>query len=138
MAHGLVVLVSRIPGSTDRIITHGVNGFLCDKDAPEEYVAVLRRVSSNPAEFAAVGSAAYRTVSSRYSADALAAQYETLFNGGPVRAERAPKRIDGHIELAPALRFPGIVFQVKHRVADIWKWLAHGRRAVSRDARSET
>jgi glycosyltransferase involved in cell wall biosynthesis len=126
MAHGLLVLVSRIPGSTDRIITHGVDGFLCDKDAPEDYVAVLRRVSSSPAEFAAVSDAARRTVSLRYSADAIAAQYESLFNGGRV-SRKATMELDGQIQVPRDLwlNFPGIILQGKHRVADFWRQVAH-------------
>jgi glycosyltransferase involved in cell wall biosynthesis len=133
MAHGLVVLVSRIPGATDRIITHGVDGFLCDKDVPEDYVAILRRVSSSPAEFAGVSGAARRTVSSRYSADAIAAQYESLFKERTVRTKRAVKDLNGSIQIPPnlLLNFPGTVFQAKHRVVDIWRRVAHGRRPVS-------
>ena len=131
MARGLVVLASRLPGATDRVITHEVDGFLCDKDAPEEYAAILRRVSSNPSEFAAVSGAARRTVLSRYSADALAAQYEALFDRGPLRAETVVKNLEGRIQIPRDAAFPGIVFQAKHRAADLWKWLAHGKRAVS-------
>jgi glycosyltransferase involved in cell wall biosynthesis len=132
MAHGLVVLASRILGSTDRIITHGMDGFLCDKDAPEDYVAVLRRVSSSPTEFAAVSGAARRTVSSRYSADALAARYESLFSAGRV-SRRATMEPDGQIQVPRdvLLDFPGIILQGKHRAADFWRQVVGGMRPVS-------
>jgi glycosyltransferase involved in cell wall biosynthesis len=132
MAHGLVVLVSRIPGATDRIITHGVDGFLCDKDAPGDYVTVLRRFSKNPAEFATISSAAHRTVLSRYSADALAAKYEALLNGSRVSTQKARRNLNGQIEFPPELlpHFGGIFLQGRHRLGDIWRRVARGRRPV--------
>jgi glycosyltransferase involved in cell wall biosynthesis len=132
MAHGLVVLVSHIPGATDRIITHGVDGFLCDKDATEDYVAILRRVSSDPAEFGAISAAARRTVLSRYSADTIVAQYESLFKGGRVSTKPAME-LDGQVQVPRDLRlnFPGIILQAKHRLVDIWRQVARGRCPVS-------
>jgi glycosyltransferase involved in cell wall biosynthesis len=140
MANGLVVVGPHLPGSTDRIVRHGVDGFLCDRNQPGEYVAVLRRVAANPAEFAAVSQAAQRAMQARYSVDTLAAQYERLFDS---RSDVPPKiescKLDAHISIPPALlpNFPGLLLQCKHRVADVWHNLAHGRRPVAREPRLE-
>ena len=95
-------------------------------------VAILRRVSCSPAESAAVSGAARRTVASRYSADAIAVQYESLFKGGGV-STKAAVDLDDQIQVPRDLliNFPGIILQCKHRVADLWRRVAHGRRPVS-------
>jgi glycosyltransferase involved in cell wall biosynthesis len=134
MAHGLVVLASRLPGATDRIITHGIDGFLCDCNTPEEYVEVLRRVSVAPAEFAIVSAAAHHSAFSRYSADVLAAQYEALFDSPDRKHRRSAQPFMNGPTTIPETLFsdlPGIVRQCKHRIADFCRALAHGQRRVS-------
>jgi glycosyltransferase involved in cell wall biosynthesis len=131
MARGLVVVASRLPGATDRMITHGVDGFLCDRNSPKEYTRILQRVSITPSEFVAVSRAARKTVSP-YSVDALAVQYESLFErakagGRPVGGDLG-RRIHVPPELLP--HFPGILLQCKHRLADVWRRLSCGQRPV--------
>ena len=130
MAHGLIVVASRLSGSTDRIITHGVDGFLCDREAPEEFAGVLQRFADRPSEFGAISAAARASTLSRYSADALAAQYEALFDRGLVRVKMEVTNYKGRIRIPSTVAFPGIVFQAKHRAVDLWRWVAHGKRAV--------
>jgi hypothetical protein len=113
------------------MITHAIDGFLCDRERPEEYFRILRRLSNAPTEFDSVSTAAWNTVLSRYSADALSAQYEPLFNR--TTRGKAPKceRKAVHVSDTAALPdFPGIVLQCKHRLADLWLALAKGRRPV--------
>lgn len=130
MAHGLVVLASRLPGSTDRIIKDGVDGFLCDYGKPEEYARTMLRLAEQPAEFAAVSAAAHQTALRRYSTDALVTQYENLFNdvdGGEARTMK--KDIRQRIVVSGELRwnFPGFLFQCKHRLGDAWRYMASSR-----------
>lgn len=133
MAHGLVVLASRLPGATDRIITDGVDGFLCDREAPKDYVNILQRFVDEPGGFEAVSSAARRTVLSSFSADALVEQYESLFESGRASTRRTVENSDLQFQVPSELQlnFPGIILQAKHRVADIWRLVARGRRPVS-------
>jgi glycosyltransferase involved in cell wall biosynthesis len=132
MAHGLVVVASRLLGATDRMITHGVDGFLCDRNSPQEYTRILQRVSSTPLEFAAV-SRAGRTAVLPYSADALAVEYETLFERAKVGGRPVGGHLGRRIHVPPELlpHFPGILLQCKHRLADVWRRLACGQRPVA-------
>jgi glycosyltransferase involved in cell wall biosynthesis len=131
MAHGLVVLASRLPGATDMIINDKVDGFLCDRNKPEEYVSILRDFVAQPAEFGPVSQAARQTAMTRYGSDTFAAQYESLFeraNGKrPAPLANAPK-----VEVLPELRphFPGLLLQGKHRAADLWRRIARGTRPM--------
>jgi glycosyltransferase involved in cell wall biosynthesis len=132
MAHGVVVLASRLPGATDRIITHGVDGFLCDRERPGEYVEIVRRVGKSPAEFAAVSKAARATVEARFSVEALAARYESIFGRNERRLPVVAGKSKGQIEVPPELRpgIPGFLFQCKHRIADAWRAWAKEARPV--------
>ena len=131
MTHGLVALASRLPGSTDRIITHGVDGFLCDANNPADYVAHLRRLQSNAEEFSRVSAAARRTVTRQFSVGRLAREYEPIFEpaGGPRNVPVEVAQCEVASSLIPfTVGFPR---QVRHRLADIWKSLAHDRHHVT-------
>ncbi len=134
MAHGLVMLASRIPGSTDRIITHGVDGFLCDRNSPQEYVALLKRLSQSQGEFVSVSRAAQSTIQSRYSVPALAGQYLTLFDQknnlvSSHQKPAAPSSPKVCQELLPLC--PGFFKQSKHRLGDLWRqWAKNQHPAI--------
>jgi glycosyltransferase involved in cell wall biosynthesis len=120
MAHGLVVVASRLPGSTDRIINHGVDGYLCDRERPSEYVSVLKGFIDQPQSFGSLSRAASHTAASRYSATVLAARYESLF-AAPRRTSIAlPKQLRDGIIVPQSLRprFHGIILHARHRIAD--------------------
>lgn len=133
MAAGLVAVASRLPGSTDEIILHGVDGFLCNKDAPGEYVSVLRKLRADVARFRAVSQAAQLKVRREYDVRKLAQQYEELF-AIPRRGAAWPVTAiaRGARAFPPGLAGEcfGLVWQVKHRLADVWHSVAHGRQVV--------
>jgi len=130
MAHGLVALAAHIPGSTDRIITHGVDGFLCDRHSHAEYVGHLRRLHMHADEFASVSGSARETIASRFGVDRSADQYEALFrsaNGASIPGNSSERRIDrALIPLTTSFRS-----QIRHRIADVWRWVAHGKRRIT-------
>jgi glycosyltransferase involved in cell wall biosynthesis len=131
MAHGLVVVASHLPGATDRIITDGIDGFLCDCNSPAEYVKVLKAFVDKPDGFSGVSGAARQTILSRYSTSVLAQRYESLF--GDVSTRRRPQADVAQQLAIPAefsAYFPGFFRQCKHRVADIWRLVAHGQGAA--------
>ena len=132
MAHGLVVLASRIPGSTDKIIRHGQNGFLCDHEVPGEYVSVLRHFASSAYDFEAISRAARESVSARYDSNVLALQYESLFVRRETRRQGTELGRQG-FRVSPSLVafYPGFVHQCRHRAADLWRFLRWGKRPVS-------
>jgi glycosyltransferase involved in cell wall biosynthesis len=132
MSHGLVVLASRIPGATDHIITHGVDGFLCDPSNPAEYVDTLLRVYGDAGCFASISCAARRTTSRRFSSRRLAMEYQALFRleAGFLWDRGDTTTAQCRIPVALASECVGLARQIKHRCADIWRWLAHGKRLV--------
>jgi glycosyltransferase involved in cell wall biosynthesis len=66
MSCGLPVIASRLPGSTDVIIEHGVNGFLVPPDDETTMADALSAVLRDPARAREMGSCARETVVSRY------------------------------------------------------------------------
>jgi glycosyltransferase involved in cell wall biosynthesis len=133
MAHGLVTLASRLPGATDRMIKDKVDGFLCDRNNPDEYVSILREFVSQPKKFAPVSQAARQTAIARYGSDMFAGQYESLFQrANEKRQAPIPKGLAGKVEVLPVLRphFPGLMLQCKHRAADVWRRIAFGARPI--------
>jgi glycosyltransferase involved in cell wall biosynthesis len=128
MAHGLIVVASRLPGATDRIISDTHDGYLCDRNRPEEYVSVLGRYVEKPAEFGTVSRAAIHTALARYGADGFAVQLASLF--ARAREDRPEIKPLNRIIVPAALRphFPGFALQCKHRIADLWRRIAAGER----------
>jgi glycosyltransferase involved in cell wall biosynthesis len=82
MASGLACVASRIPGSTDTIVDHGVNGLLVAIDDRDGFAAALRLLVHDRAARERIGAAATRTVLDRYSihktADAWLSAYAEL------------------------------------------------------------
>jgi glycosyltransferase involved in cell wall biosynthesis len=136
MAHGLIVLANRLPGSTDQIIAHGINGFLCNAAEPSSYIDTMQQLIGNPGLFAAVSEAARLTIVKKYNADALATDYASLF--GTMNTD--PLRQSPHVypckdfRVADSLRpyCPGLARKIKHRIVGIWACLAYGKRSVTR------
>ena len=67
MASALPCIASRLTGSTDTVIDHGVNGLLVAPDDPRALAAAIRLLIDDPAARARLGSAARRTILERYS-----------------------------------------------------------------------
>jgi glycosyltransferase involved in cell wall biosynthesis len=67
MSSGLPCIASRLPGSTDVLIEHGVNGLLVQPDDEEALVAALVSLLTNQAKASGLGAAARQTVIERYS-----------------------------------------------------------------------
>ena len=128
MAEGAVVLANRIPGSTDKIITDGVDGFLCDRQRPETYVSVLQRLLVQPSEFRAVSLAAQKVARSRYSLEAVVPQYEALFWRRRPPVKKPAQRASLPPELLPFC--PGFLRQCAHRLGDLWRRCATNKRTV--------
>jgi glycosyltransferase involved in cell wall biosynthesis len=85
MACGLPCVASRLPGSTDIIITHGENGLLVpvgDRDAVAQALAAVLR--DEPLA-ASLGSAARATVAERFANTDVASQWLDAYDS--VRAE---------------------------------------------------
>lgn len=80
MACGLPAVASRLPGSTDTMIEPGVNGLLVPPGDVAAFAAGLARLLSQPAEAAAMGVKARRTVEDRYTIERVAEQWMAAYN----------------------------------------------------------
>jgi glycosyltransferase involved in cell wall biosynthesis len=130
MGAGLVAICSNLPGSTDRIIENGVNGFLCDPDAPETYGRVLAELRRNPEYFRSVSVKAVESIKTQYNAQAIADRYDwCMANPAPRPLVRGCVQLCSRAQLPAGLRpyYVGIVGQTRHRLADIWKRFAQDR-----------
>jgi glycosyltransferase involved in cell wall biosynthesis len=67
MASGLACVATRLPGSTDVLIEHGVSGLLVTADDRDGFAAAIRMLLDDRVRAAAFGAAARRTVVERYA-----------------------------------------------------------------------
>jgi len=72
MACGLPCVASRLPGSTDAIIEHGVNGLLTPPGDAPAIADAIERLLKDPAERRRLGAAARATIVQRYSSGYVA------------------------------------------------------------------
>ncbi|HJU41675.1 MAG TPA: glycosyltransferase family 4 protein [Vicinamibacterales bacterium] len=72
MACGLACVASRLPGSTDAIIEHGVNGVLTEPGDVDELAAVLTALLPDRERRLRLGAAARTTIVTRYSSETVA------------------------------------------------------------------
>jgi glycosyltransferase involved in cell wall biosynthesis len=72
MSSGLPSVATRLPGSTDVIVEHGVNGLLAGPDELTGFTELIRTVLSNPDVAVRLGAAARRTVVEKYAIERTA------------------------------------------------------------------
>jgi len=72
MACALPCVASRLPGSTDAVVEHGVNGLLTTPGDVGELADAMQSLIDDPGERARLGSAARATIVDRYSSDTIA------------------------------------------------------------------
>jgi len=67
MSSGLACVASRLPGSTDVLIDHGVNGLLAAPDEEDGFAAAIASLLADGDERSRLGAAARQTVIDRFS-----------------------------------------------------------------------
>jgi glycosyltransferase involved in cell wall biosynthesis len=67
MASGLPCIATRLPGSTEELIEHGVNGVLVDPDDADGFAGAVKTMLAETGRAARLGLAARETVLDRYS-----------------------------------------------------------------------
>lgn len=80
MASALPCIASRLTGSTDTVIDHGVNGLLVAPDDPRALADAIRLLIDDPATRARLGSAARRTILERYSITGTRAAWHSAYS----------------------------------------------------------
>ena len=90
MASGLCCIASRIPGITDTLIDHGVNGLLVRPGDALELEQAMRQALESPASAHAWGRRARKTVEESWVIDQVAEQYLAAYQqfAGPVASMR--------------------------------------------------
>lgn len=78
MAAGVVPVCSRIEGSTDAIVEPGVNGFLCETNAVDEYADCIELLAHNRALLHALSDASRNSIKAQYLMSAIAERYIEL------------------------------------------------------------
>jgi glycosyltransferase involved in cell wall biosynthesis len=105
MACGLPCVASHLPGITDTVIEHGVNGLLHAPINADALATLLQRLVQHPAWGAQLGRAARATIEQRFAIAQVAAQYRALYRrllGLP--PEFLVHAIDSSNRVAPALQ----------------------------------
>lgn len=80
MACGLPCVASHLPGSTDAVIEHGVNGRLTPAGDARGLASAIGQVLADPVAAARMGAAARRTVESRYTIERVAEMWLAAYN----------------------------------------------------------
>jgi glycosyltransferase involved in cell wall biosynthesis len=75
MACGLPCIASRLKGSTEAVIEHGVNGLLVPPGDVDALAAALAGLLADPAARARLGAAARATITARYSSEHVAERW---------------------------------------------------------------
>jgi glycosyltransferase involved in cell wall biosynthesis len=91
MSSGLPCVATRLPGSTDVLIQHGVNGVLVEPDDTAAFAEAIGSLLSDANTAARLGAAARETVVERYSIQRtapvwLSAYRELVSAGHPIAA----------------------------------------------------
>lgn len=95
MSAGLPCVASRLPGSTDVVIEHGVNGRLVMPDDIEAVAAEVATLLENHELAARLGAAARETIVARYSIQRTAAAWQAAYEaaaGSRVAVDPEPSK----------------------------------------------
>lgn len=130
MSYGLIPIASRISGSTDTIITHRENGFLCDRNAPDAFCDAFAEVWSDVELKLKMANNAKSFVEKHYAIDFIARRllpqqpaFESA-SGAACRLEGCKVEVPSDIER----HCPGLLRQIRHRVADLIKVTILGKK----------
>jgi glycosyltransferase involved in cell wall biosynthesis len=75
MAHGVVPVVSRISGSTTRIVEDRKCGYLCEATRPEEFAKAIDELAGDPALRRKMGINAAETIARHFSLETFTARF---------------------------------------------------------------
>jgi glycosyltransferase involved in cell wall biosynthesis len=101
MACGCVPIVSRIAGTTDYVVDHGIDGLLCTVGKASEFTQAIMDLAADRKRLATLSSAAVRAIHDRFTLErvvrdhdellqALLAQEPLAYTPIPVTAIKAP------------------------------------------------
>jgi glycosyltransferase involved in cell wall biosynthesis len=93
MACGLIPIVSRIEGSTDIVVKHGFNGYLCEQGNTDQFVAALQLAIESDS-FSTMSIEARRTIEDKYSVERMAESYLALFDNSELSAHTRNNKLD--------------------------------------------
>jgi glycosyltransferase involved in cell wall biosynthesis len=94
MSCGLPCVASRLPGSTDGLVEHGVNGLLVAPDDLDGLAAAIRSLVLDADASARMGAAARETIVSRYSIQQTSAAWLTAYQEVAGRSAAAAHDFD--------------------------------------------
>ena len=90
MERGMVPVVSRIAGATDRVISHERNGFLCEPSSAPEFADCVACLHNQPEVFTRMSQAARQTVIYHFGVDMIAERYLKLIGNLGSRRRSMP------------------------------------------------
>jgi glycosyltransferase involved in cell wall biosynthesis len=78
MACGCVPIASRIAGTTDFVVDHGMNGLLCTVGKASEFTQAVRNLAADRKRLEALSAAAVRTIHDRFTLERVVRDHDTL------------------------------------------------------------
>lgn len=104
MASGIVPVVSLLRGSTDIVVEHSVNGYLCEKGNVEEFQLFLSLALENKL-LPEMAEQAIKTVETKFSIELMTNDYISLFNqfktASTMRTNKIDKSLLGDLPFFP-------------------------------------
>lgn len=93
MACGLIPIVSQIKGSTDMVVKHNSNGYLCEPGNIEQFASTLQ-IALKSESFSAMSNVARKTIEDKYSIENMTESYLHLFNSSELSTNIRNNSVD--------------------------------------------
>ena len=81
MACGCVPIVSRIAGTTDSVVDHGMNGLLCTVGKASQFAKAIMQLAANRKRLETLSAAAVQSVRSRFTVERVVRDHDDLLQG---------------------------------------------------------
>lgn len=81
MACGCVPIVSRIAGTTDSVVDHGMNGLLCTVGKASQFAKAIMHLAANRKRLETLSAAAVQSVRSRFTVERVVRDHDDLLQG---------------------------------------------------------
>ena len=93
MSVGVIPISSLIPGSTDKIITNRVNGFLCEVDKIDDYIDTIILLQKDKVFREEIQKNAIQSIKDNFSINTITEKYIDVFNQNEIKLDKSNRFI---------------------------------------------
>lgn len=129
LAHGVVPVVTKLPGHTDHVIRHGENGYLCEQDDIDAFSKALLRAASDRKLLLKLSQNCWETAFKKFSSQKMGTKYLQLVKrvvrekkeGLIQRSKRIEINLLGDLPKMPMF----LVRPIRKMMKILGRWQAH-------------